>query len=93
MRKQFWKRLKNFKTLATLLTLVIFLEFVLSACGHAGIHVDVYGFDITKNRLYYGQKETPSKTQDLEKLDEKNWIAMSLGDWNAVKDYCNKPKP
>lgn len=76
-----------------LLISVSLISFVLgcsifSACGN--FWVPVYGFDLKSGVLYSGQIEQPT---DIVKLDslfvERQWVALKLSDWNAVRQYCN----
>lgn len=84
------KAQKTLRLLATLAILASCSTFLIN-CATGGIDVKIYGFDLKKNYLYHGDKEKPDSVQELnDTLDEKAWLALSLDDWNYVRQHCTK---
>lgn len=86
--------MRSVKT-GTLLTLVTLINVACAGLFYsckAQLHVDIFGFDLNHNRLYYGSYDAPGQTVGLnDPALEKDWIALKLTDWKAVKDYCGIP--
>lgn len=81
---------KTLKLLAALAISASCSTFLIN-CATGGIDVKIYGFDLKNNYLYHGQKEKPDHTQALDTtLDEKSWLAITLDDWNYVRQHCAK---
>lgn len=86
----FKKVQKTLNLLATLAILASCSTFLIN-CGTAGIDVKIFGFDLKKNHLYHGEKEKPDMIQPIDStLDEKEWLAIRLDDWNYVRQHCQK---
>ena len=77
-----------------LLALVSF-SALLPSCARSALDIHVFGFDMERERLYYGELEKPMETVEFEWLKKdvqhsRSFIAIKLDDWNSVKAYCGK---